>query len=360
MGLLKPAVNQTAYLKTGLLGFEGSGKTRTAVELAIGMTKLVGGKKVGFFDTEKGSDFHVERFKAEGLELYSVKSKAFKDLVDTIKEAERSGFSFLIIDSITHVWRDLVDSYLKSMNRKQLRMQDWGVLKTEWAQFTDAYVNSKLHVAMLGRAGYEYDMDEDEDGKMQVHKSGTKMKVETETGFEPDLLLEMTRIRKSAESGDKDEKGFINRCTIIKDRTDTMNGKIIDFPTFKSFEPIMKFLNIGGEHVGTDISRNSSSMFGNPDRSWSEMQKQKEIAIEALGDVIVLSGLSGSSAEAKAKRTKVMVDTFGGSGENFIANLKLDQILAGTDSLKKQFNLGSKNEPASNGHDANQTEDAAL
>lgn len=344
MGLLQPARNMTAYLKTGLLGFEGSGKTRTAVEISIGMTKLVKGTKVAFFDTEKGSDFHIERFKAEGIDLFSVKSKSFVDLVDTIREAEKNGFSFLIIDSITHVWRELVDSYLKKMNRKQLRMQDWGVLKSEWAQFTDAYVNSKLHIAMLGRAGHEYDMDEDEDGKMQIHKAGTKMKVETETGFEPDLLLEMMRVRKSAESGDKNDKGFINRCVVLKDRTDTMNGMIVDFPTFKSFEPIMKFLNIGGEHVGTDPTRNSSGLFQNPDRSWSEMQKRKEIAIEELSDVLTLSGLAGTSAEAKSKRTKLLVDVLGGSGTAYIESLSLDALLEGISKIKNQFKIGLKTE----------------
>jgi hypothetical protein len=358
MALLKLAVNQTAYLKTGILGFEGSGKTRTAVEIAIGMTKLVKGKKVAFFDTEKGSDFHIERFKAEGIELFSVKSKAFIDLVDTIREAEKAGFSFLIIDSISHVWRELTESYLKRKKRDRLSMADWGVLKQEWAQFTDAYVNSKLHIAMLGRAGYEYAFSEDDDGKMQIHKSGTKMKVEGETGYEPDLLLEMSRVRKSDETGNLEDKGFINRCTVLKDRTDTMNGSVIDFPSFKSFEPIMKFLNIGGEHVGTDEARNSQAMFGNPDRSWAEAQKQKEIEIERLSDVLTLAGLKGTSGEVVAKRTKLLVDVFGGSGQTFIANLKLEALIEGIDKIKNQFNIGLK--AAAKAEDVLTAEDSAL
>jgi len=54
MALLKPAMNQTAYLKLGLQGFEGSGKTYLACNFAMGMAELTGVKKVAYFDTEKG------------------------------------------------------------------------------------------------------------------------------------------------------------------------------------------------------------------------------------------------------------------------------------------------------------------
>lgn len=342
MALLKPATNQTAFLKVGTLGFEGSGKTRTAVELAIGMTKQVKGTKVAFFDTEKGSDFHIERFKKAGIELHVVKSKSFKDLVDTIWEAEKNGYSFLIIDSITHVWRELTDSYLRTQTRrKHLTMKDWGVLKSEWAQYTDGYVNSKLHIAMCGRAGHEYDIGEDDDGNQEIRKSGTKMKVETETGYEPDLLIEMIKVPNSEVMKDKKgktdrkAKGWVNRAVILKDRTDLMNGAHIDYPTFKHFEPIVKFLNIGGEHVGTSV-RNSDSMFGSPDRSWSEEQKRKEIAIEQLSDLLIQAGLSGTSKDAVQKRTDMLVRHLGGSGQTHIKNLALETLLYGIKQIREE------------------------
>ena len=62
MALLKKAQNQTAFLKAGIMGFQGSGKTYTAVDLAIGLTKLSKGTKVAFYDTETGSDFHIKKF----------------------------------------------------------------------------------------------------------------------------------------------------------------------------------------------------------------------------------------------------------------------------------------------------------
>ena len=70
MSLLKPAANQTAYLKAGILGFQGSGKTYTASRLATGLAKMSSKQpKVAFFDTEKGSDFLVAYYKEQGIQF---------------------------------------------------------------------------------------------------------------------------------------------------------------------------------------------------------------------------------------------------------------------------------------------------
>lgn len=338
MGLLKPAVNQTSFLKLGLQGFEGSGKTYLAVDFAIGLTNLVKGTQVAFFDTEKGSDFHIERFKKAGLQLNVLKSRTFSDLITVIKEAEASGHSFLIIDSITHVWRELTTSYLRKKNKNQISMKDWVALKTEWGQFTDLYVNSKLHIAMCGRAGYEYDTSEDEDGKQEIMKSGTKMKAEGETGFEPDLLIETFKVPLGEVMTDKRAKkkarGFVNRCIVVKDRSDLLNGQIFDKPKFTTFMPVVKFLNLGGEHLGVDSSRNSQELFGNSDRSWAERQKQTEIAIEELQVLLVKLDLSGTSKDAQQGRAKLLEEIYGTASKTAIENLKLDILLEGLEAIK--------------------------
>jgi hypothetical protein len=166
--ILKPAANQTAYLKAGILGFQGSGKTYTATRMASGLAKLSGKDKpkVAFFDTEKGSDFFVKYFAEQGIQFDVAKSRAFVDLVEFMKEVEKGGYDVAIIDSISHVWNELRESYEKRLRRSNgLLFQDWGKVKGEWGQFTSAFINSKIHVIVLGRAGYEYDFSEDESGK---------------------------------------------------------------------------------------------------------------------------------------------------------------------------------------------------
>lgn len=331
MSLLKEASNQTAYLKAGILGFQGSGKTFTASRLASGLAKLSNKEnpRVAFFDTEKGSDFLVDYFKKEGIKLDVAKTRAFSDLLTFMREVETEKYDVAIIDSITHVWTELTDSYVKRLNRRNgLLFQDWGVVKKEWRQFTDLFINTKIHTIVLGRAGYEYDMTPDESGKNQLIKTGIKMKAEGEFGYESDVLFEMERVQK--EEGRKQ----LNRCYVIKDRTDTMNGKIIDMPKFEDFMPIIKHLNIGGQHVGVNTDRNSEHMFADPDYSYAELQKQRDIALEELNQELVLQKLSGTAQETVKARTEKLIEIYGTSSKTALENMHPDQLREGINKLK--------------------------
>ncbi len=352
MGLLTPAMNHTAYLKIGIQGFEGSGKTYLACNFAMGMSDLVKGSKVAFFDTEKGSDFWVRKFDERKIHLHVLKSRSFADLITVIQEAEKGGYSFLIIDSITHVWRELTEGYLNKMGKKHLTMKDWGPLKAEWGRFTNLYVHSKLHIAMCGRAGYEYDFDEDEQGKKEIIKTGTKMKAEGETGFEPDLSIETFKVQLSETLSDRKKKkaakGFINRCCIIKDRSDLMNGQIIDKPKFENFLSIVKSLNIGGEHAGPKSVQSSKDLFDSPDNSWAHTQKRQEIALEQIKEIMILADLDGTSAEAKKKRTQKLIQAFGTSAWTAISSLNVEALLDGIavlQTLIAQDNCFQKSSP---------------
>lgn len=330
MNILKKAESTMAFFKAGLFGFQGSGKTFTAALLAIGICNATKQKNVAFFDTETGSDFLLPKLKDAGLEVYQVKSRAFGDLLETLKECEKEGIAVLIIDSITHVWRDLCDSYDKKLNRRgRLQFQDWAVLKGEWRNYTDLFVNSKVHVIVCGRAGYEYDYDFNEDGSKDLIKTGTKMKTESEFGFEPSLVIEMERVSKARDEIDQIDtskrdgrqkkqayspkigSGWIHRAHVLKDRTDTMNGKVFDYPTFKDFEPHFKALNIGGEHLGLDTSRDSSDRFDNQGRpDWQRIKERKEIALEEIAERMKIIWPT-TGAEDKKSRQKFLEHVFG-------------------------------------------------
>lgn len=334
MSLLKPASNQTAYLKAGILGFQGSGKTYTAARIAAGLARLSKSKapKVAFFDTEKGSDFMVPFFKKEGIEFDVAKSRTFVDLIEFMREVEKEGYDVAIVDSISHVWADLMDSYTKRLRRSNgLLFQDWSKVKGEWRQFTDAFINTKLHTLVLGRAGYNYDFDEDESGKKELIKTGTKMKAEGEFGYESDLLLEMERVPN------KGGKGWVNRCIVLKDRTDTMNGSVLDMPKFEDFKTVVAALNIGGEHFGLDTTRDSQDMFQDPDWSYVELKKQRDIALEELQGVLIEHDLGGTSAAAQKGRQELLKEVYDTVSKTYIEGLHPDKIREGVRAIKAKF-----------------------
>jgi len=345
--LLRPATNDQAFLKTGILGFAGSGKTFTASNIAIGLYQHAKLKKpVAFLDTETGIDFMVPKFKEAKIELVTMRSRAFVDLMDVVREAEKN-CSILIIDSISHIWAELLESFQKKLNVKRLLFQHWNQIKPEWRRFTDLYVSSHLHIIMCGRAGWEYDFTEDDDGVKELIKTGTKMKAETEMGYEPSLLLEMERVR--TEEG-KIGGTYVHRCWVLKDRADRINGKYFDDPGFEPFLPHVQFLNLGGKHQTTDSSRSSVELFEKRD-SGSQLYKRAQIALEDIQNELVMRYPS-TGGDDRVSKLKILKDVFGTHVWESIKILPVDKLEEGASKIKKLPNpkesaeQESKNAPA--------------
>jgi hypothetical protein len=336
MALLKPAEKQTAYLKAGILGFAGSGKTFTASMLARGLALLEeqGGRKkpVAFFDTETGSDYSIDSFKNQGIEMIVAKTRAFSDLLNVVKEAE-SQASVLIIDSITHVWTELVDAYMHKKGIDSLAVWDWNPIKTEWRQFTDLYLCSKIHIILCGRAAFTYDEWINEKGKKEIIKTGTKMRVESDMGYEPSLLFEMERVQPETNPRKKKGSQWVHRATILKDRADLMNGTVIDNPSFKDFMPLIKALNLGGEHFVLDTSRTSDAMIQSPDYSYEDRKKSQKIFSEEIEGELT-SAFPGTAKEEKKIKADILDVVFDSRSWTRICDYHPDRLREGLSDVK--------------------------
>lgn len=338
MSLFKKSESTQAYLKAGFMGFAGSGKTFTAAETAIGLVKLLknaglpeGSKPVFFLDTETGSDYVSGRFKEEGIGLFQAKTRAFSDLIPAVKEAEANGAA-LIIDSITHFWREFTEAYAKKRNRTRgLEFQDWAFLKTEWGKFTDAYINTSLHIIMCGRAGYEYDFFTNDSGKRELEKTGIKMKAETETGYEPSLLVLMER------SMDMDTKKVYREAHILKERFNIIDGKTVRNPTFNDFLPHIEKLNLGGTQMGVDSSRNSESMIPHDGKGqWQKDREQREIVLDEI-QAIFSRKLNTRKEEDRKTMLEMFVKYFGTDSWKKIELLDLETLRFGYDAIRGRF-----------------------
>jgi hypothetical protein len=336
MTIFQPAESTSAFLKMGIMGKQGSGKSYTAGLISIGLIKHLkslgisyASKPVAFFDTETGSDWLIPLFKANGIPLVVAKKKSFADLLEAVRWAEGNA-SALIIDSITHPWRELLESYMKSKKRTFLQIDDWGYLKGQygWAQFTDLYINSKLHIIMCGRAGDDTEQYTDENGKRQFEKVGVKMKTEGETGFEPSILVLMERnmnLRTNAVT---------HTGTVLKDRSDTMDGAELDNPNFESFLPHIQKLNLGGDHVGVEAGRDSQHILKTEPRDWQPVQRR--ICIDEIQTLMALHHPSQSADDKKAK-LKLMLKHFDATWTEIEEVMPLDRLREGYDSLYREL-----------------------
>lgn len=320
---------QSAYLKLGIYGEAGSGKTMTSTRVAIGLhAHIKSDKPIFFMDTETGSDFVHDKIAAEtGFPLQVAKTRAFADLLVAIDEIPEG--SILIIDSITHYWNELIESYLKKYQKMRLTLKDWQLLKAMWREYADRYINSKLHIIVAGRSADKWADVEDEDGAKELRKVGTKMRAETEFSYEPSLLVEMELIQVSPTIGG----ALLHRAHVRKDRFDLINGQHFDNPGFEAFLPHIQKLNLGGEHLAIEAGRNSQAIFDDPNIG-EKRAIRKEILLEKIGNEIKKL-YPGQTERDKGARIALMEQVFGTNSWTEVSTfLKIDALEAGLDKLK--------------------------
>lgn len=319
---MKELGTEVGHLKAGFLGFQGSGKTFTATELAIGTKKhfkLPG--PIGFLDTEASAQYIAPKvLKATGQKPIGGQSRSLSDAVDFMRICIKDGISVAIIDSVTHLWREVCKSYVTQRNDARTRLnkptdnriefQEWGTIKDKWATFSDLFLNGPLHVIICGRAGYEYDYQErdDDSGKKDLIKTGIRMKTEGEFGFEPSLVVQMERI----DTGDRGKPTgqYVRRATVIKDRFGVIDGMECDNPTFDFFAPYVRLLTPGA-HVAVDTERQTD--MGVDESGTAEWQREKRhrvIAFENFSGILTKEW-PGQGAQEKLARQEVVFKVLG-------------------------------------------------
>lgn len=342
MSLFKPAVMQQGFLKMGVYGGPGAGKSYTASLIAVGLHSLIKSKKpVTFFDTETGSEYVLPTiFKPAGVDLQTVKSRSFVDMVAALKEAQ--GISdILIVDSITHVWKELMEAYKRKKGLDYVEFQDWAVIKKEWETFTEQYLNCPLHVIVCGRAQDMWEYETNDRGKKELVKSGTRMATEKNLAYEPSLLVEMEKVIQP------NTDQWTPRAWVLKDRFAALDGKVFDRPTFETFLPHIQMLNLGGEHIGVDTTSSSEGLFApNSPDSRVEYLKKRDIALEEIKDEIDRRW-GGMSVEQKNARIDVLKAMFGTSSKTAIENLPLHVLVDGLKRIRAgEFDqIGDADEP---------------
>jgi hypothetical protein len=313
MAGFKPVENTIAYFKAGFMGEAGSGKTHTSALCAIGMVQhmkklgLPGADKPVFMlDTETGRSWVKPMFDEAGIPFHAWPTRAFKDLVPAVRDAEKEA-SLLFIDSITHFWEELQASYMKNLSARYkrevsaLEFQDWNYIKTTWRTFSDAFVNSHLHCILCGRLGHEYEQTQDERGKKKIEQSGVKMQAEKGLGYEPNILVWMERDLNLAT------RAQTRTATVLKDRSRRLDGKTFAQPTFETFMPHIDFMSLGGKHETVDITRNSDdTMPVDEGAPLSDMKSiRRQIVIDELGALLVEHYPSQSAEDKKHKNALV-------------------------------------------------------
>lgn len=346
MSLLMELGTGQGYLKAGLLGFNKSGKSYTGTLLAIAAARATGADgPIVMFDTEGGSEYLAPLvLRLTGKKLLGVKSRSFDDLMKVTLEAEEVGGA-LVIDSITHVWRELTEAYKKKRNKGTLDIRDIMAIKDIWAAWPDLYLNSQLHVCICGRAGYEWDMEENENGRKQLVKTGVKMKVESEFGFEPSLLIEMERVQEEVGGG---KYRLTRQAIVLGDRFNKIDAHSCRFESCpeepeKELAAVAAFFGphlaclTPGAHTPINTSVSSDPPVDEEGPEWQREKRSRTILCEEIMGELTRAFPGQTSREKYAKGVLVK-QAFGTFSWTHVEQLHSNQLKTGLEKIRGILN----------------------
>lgn len=227
----KKATKKQSKLRCALFGVSGAGKTYTALQIAKGFKKAKVGKKIAVIDSEFGSaSKYSDRFDFDTL---NIEDKSIANYVNAIELAEEEGYDILIIDSMTHAWKELladVDKIAKA-KYKGNSWAAWNEGTPKQNALIDTMLKFKGHLIATMRSKTEWTI-KDEGGKVQPIRVGTAPEQGKGIEFEFDLLLELT------------PDHIMN---VLKDRTGKFQDEMRDKPGEDFGEELASWLNEGEE-----------------------------------------------------------------------------------------------------------------
>lgn len=332
------------YFKGGLYGFAGSGKTHTATVFALGIKKqLALPGRVAMFDTETGVEYvNPIVLKETGSNIIGAKSRALADAISFLAECEVQKVAVAIVDSVTHIWDEVQKSYLKQINaaresknqsaKTSIEWQDRGPLNDIWQRFTDAYLNSKLHIILCGRAANLWEMETNKDGKKELNKVGTKMKTQSDMAYEPSFLAEMEREQLYDEKGNQK---VVRTITVLKDRFRILDGKQFQNPTFEFIKPHVDMLTPGIQNA-VDTTRETEMNISEDNGEWSSERRNRSIFCEEIQGLLT-SVWPGQGADEKKAKVEILHRIFATRSWEAIQIMEAAKIKAGFDRMHEEI-----------------------
>jgi hypothetical protein len=210
----KKAERTQLYLRCALFGPSGSGKTMTALMMAKGIAEKMGAP-FAVIDTEsRSASKYSDRI---AFDVEDLKKKTVDDYIAAMDDATKAGYNVLVIDSLSHAWRELteeVDRIAQTSTNKN-NLSPWAKVNPKQKRFIDAILNFPGHLITTMRSNTEWVIAPNKDGKSVVERVGLKPEQGKGIEFEFDLLIEL----------DQRHQG-----TVTKDRTGKYQDVTIDKP----------------------------------------------------------------------------------------------------------------------------------
>lgn len=320
---LQKAQRSKAYLKLGLSGASGSGKTLGGLLIGYGLMKEKYPKetdvfrwgKIAIVDTENGSgQLYVGR-EIAGIVIGEYNAITLlppfeaDKYTQAIKLCEENDIEVCVIDSTTHLWSGqggLLEQQGNAAKRSGNSYTAWRDVTPQHNRFVDTMLQSPIHIIATMRAKQEYVQEKDANGKTTVRKVGMEPEQRKGMEFEFTTFLEINAEHEAFGS---------------KDRT-----SIFDAKTFKITPEVgrdlMKWLEGGTSNAPTIVAT-------------SKPANAAEASANVKGEIIALcKELGGSSNEILMSILKQYAPN--GNPNSITDEVKLADLYAELTDLKNK------------------------
>ncbi|GHT83140.1 hypothetical protein FACS1894137_03510 [Spirochaetia bacterium] len=259
----KKAERTQLWLRCALFGPSGSGKTMTALRMAKGIAEKMG-VPFAVIDTEaRSASKYADRIP---FEVDDLSEKTIDHYIAAMNEAIKAGYKVLVIDSLSHAWRELteeVDRIAQNSTSKNT-FSAWGKVGPKQKRLVEAILNFPGHIITTMRSKTEWVIAPNKDGKIAPEKMGLAPEQGKGIEYEFDLLMEL------------DQK---HQATVTKDRTGKYQDAVIDKPGEDFGVALYEWLS-----SGTAVSPPTSAPVPVPEVKPAKTAKAK------AGDVKTASG----------------------------------------------------------------------
>lgn len=224
----RKAEKKAVYLKVAITGPSGSGKTMSALRMARGIVGLKG--RIALIDTENdaaslysgqiplGGSIPID-FDTQNMEPPFLVSK----YIQMINLAVSEGYDALVVDSMSHAWKELLDKKEAMDSRGGNQYTNWAPISKEHTQFLNALLHSKIHIIGCMRSKQDYVLEKNDKGKQTPIKVGMAPVQREGMEYEFTVVFDL---------------GMDNHWQVSKDRT-SMFKNTNDLITEKTGEQLM-------------------------------------------------------------------------------------------------------------------------
>ena len=267
----KKATKEQAKLRLALFGPSGSGKTFTALRLAAGM-----GGKVAVIDTERGSaSKYADRFEFDVLELGNG-DRTTEGYISAIKAAQQAEYDILIIDSVSHAWKELlaeIDRLASQFGGN--KWAAWSKGTPKQSAFVDAILDYDGHIIATMRSKTAWDTSKDSRGRVKPVRVGLEPVQGKGIEYEFDLLGELS---------------VDHVLHISKDRTGEFQDRTIEKPGEDMGKELAAWLASGAAPTPKK-KRAKAKAKVEPAAQAAVEEPAVQAAVDELGGVVVFSSM---------------------------------------------------------------------